>query len=174
MRLPVCVLLAATIFAFSACGDDNSSQSTSGDRPAPNATAPGTGSTGQGSSGGQQGTSGDGKSGSAKTEGGGEGSGDGASTPPRTSKAERRRLRSRRPTRRGDFTGTNRTIYYEARSRCLTIPLRSLARSYGAASDSPQDAAEAYAKREAPTGRANEAAVAGCLDGINSKPQLAP
>jgi hypothetical protein len=169
MRLLLSVLLVATALGLAACGDDESSQSKGEDRPAPVGTGPSAGSTGQSSpGGGDQGSSSEGSGGSTSP---------GQSARERRRKrraAERERLRSRRPTRRGDFTGTNRTVYYEARSRCLTIPLRSLARAYGARSDQPDDVAQAYAEREAPIGSGHEAALAGCLDGINSRARRGP
>jgi hypothetical protein len=62
-------------------------------------------------------------------------------------------------------------FFHRARARCITIPVQALARIYQAKSDDPTDVANAYADREAPEPIYREAAVAGCLAGLNSRPR---
>jgi hypothetical protein len=170
MRLLLGVLLVAATLGSVACGSDDSSKSAGGDdRFAPTVTGP-TGATagaatGEGATGGAGATAGENAGGAT----GSTSSRSRSRTRRSQSQSERKRLRSRRPTRRGDFTGSAATTYFEGRSRCLSIPLRSLARGYGAASEQPEDVAQAYAAREAPNTGFREAAAQGCLDGINSR-----
>jgi len=83
---------------------------------------------------------------------------------------QRKRALARRPSaRRSRYKGRRRLIYIEARSRCLSIPLRSLASLYDASGSEVEDVARAYAGREAPTGSGRAAAIDGCLDGINTR-----
>jgi hypothetical protein len=164
MRPLLFVLLVAAVFGSAACGDDDSSKPAAGeDRLAPAVTGP-TGATAEGTTDG-----GAKQKENAAEDTGSTRSGSRSRTRRNRSQSERERLRSRRPTRRGDFTGTARTVYYESRARCLTIPLRSLARAYGARSEQPQDVAAAYAARQAPSSDVRQAALQGCLDGINTR-----
>ncbi len=165
MRPLFSVLLVAAVFGFAACGDDDSSKPAAGeDRLAPAVTGP-TGATAEGTKDGSATQEGNGAEDTGSTRSGSRSRTRGD----RRSQSERERLRSRRPTRRGDFTGTARTVYYEGRARCLTIPLRSLARAYRARSEQPQDVAAAYAARQAPSSDVRQAALQGCLDGINTR-----
>jgi hypothetical protein len=79
--------------------------------------------------------------------------------------------RARKPkqgtTPRAQFKGN--VFFYKGRSRCLTIPVEVLASIYQANSDDPEDVAKAYADREAPAPIYREAAIAGCLAGIESR-----
>jgi hypothetical protein len=155
------MLLAAMLVFVGACGgDDQPAQSDQPPAAAP--TAPGSEQSGAGSPDGGGGSEPGSPGAGAGSATGAQGSGERAAR----SRERRLRGRARRLTGPGKFKGANRPIYYEARSRCLSIPLRSLARGYGAESDDPREVARAYAAREAPTGRFREAAITGCLDGI--------
>jgi hypothetical protein len=164
MRLALSVLLLAAMLGPAACGGDDSKSTGAGDRLAPATTGPTAGATGDGSSrsGATQGTTG-------KTGATGSTSSNRRSTARSRAKAERERLRSRHPTRRGDYKGAARAAYLEGRARCLSIPLRALARIYGAGSEQPDAVATAYAVRQAPNSSLREPALQGCLDGINSR-----
>jgi hypothetical protein len=104
----------------------------------------------------------------ATGSGANERSGDRARRRERASDRRRGELKRRQGQGAGS-EGSGNVFFFKARSRCVTIPVEILARIYQAKSNDPRDVARAYADREAPTPIYKEAAIDGCLAGIDSR-----
>ena len=164
------LLVAAAVLSGAACGNDDE-PSGSADAPATAPTdappaEPESGGGGEGATAPDAG--GDGATGEGATTERGSGARGGRreSARERRARERRERIRSGRRIGPGEFRPSVRRIYYEARSRCASIPPRALARIYRSATDDLQVVADAYADREAPAGEARRAAAAGCLGGL--------